>query len=341
MANTIQISNEIEAAALIERLLHEPDTIDPNSIIIKGWENFTIHLSGEKFHNSITPTVMKGFLSLQTALYKSYCIARYQDANPNRLTQEERKALELSIIVDEGSSNFILDVDEWVSKILELIGEKMSSKQIFALILISTILYFGNSAFTTWIEKEKNIKIKELESDDAFKSLKILAENHKHALEVIQDMARNNPQAREILQISQQAKRDILKSTRDADTVTINNAIEISGEAAELLAKETKEDWQSARLDGYYRLLSVDSSNTEERKARIRKLDTGEEVTALLEISEADSRALLSKAEWNFHPVYLRVIALKKDNKIKEKSARIIAVDKIDDKTIFNDRNEE
>ena len=43
-----------------------------NSIVFDGWPTLNLYLKGDKFHQSITPTVMKGLLEFQKGIYRSY-----------------------------------------------------------------------------------------------------------------------------------------------------------------------------------------------------------------------------------------------------------------------------
>lgn len=65
-----------------------------NRIIFDGWPTLNLYLQGEKFHQSITPTVMKGLLEFQKGIYRSYAAAKY-DHPAKRLSEKERDELEI------------------------------------------------------------------------------------------------------------------------------------------------------------------------------------------------------------------------------------------------------
>ena len=92
----ITIRSEQDAAALLERYFdNEIDQSTPLSIQFDGWPVLTMRLEGEGFDQSITPSVMKGFIELQSAIYKAVAIERYGPGG--RLSQAERDELEFKI----------------------------------------------------------------------------------------------------------------------------------------------------------------------------------------------------------------------------------------------------
>ncbi|WP_334469925.1 hypothetical protein [Arsenophonus sp. PmNCSU2021_1] len=80
----------------------------PNNIKLDGWPNLAFKLTGEKFQSSITPSVMKGFVKMQSQVNKVYATLKYND--PEKiLSQEERQSIEIIVTVDSGSS--IINID--------------------------------------------------------------------------------------------------------------------------------------------------------------------------------------------------------------------------------------
>ncbi|WP_043974630.1 hypothetical protein, partial [Acinetobacter sp. NBRC 110496] len=71
------ISNEIDAIKLLEKILDDKINIENLNIVVKDFTPFNLHVSGEKYHQTITSSVMKGFLEMQSAIYKTYSLIRY------------------------------------------------------------------------------------------------------------------------------------------------------------------------------------------------------------------------------------------------------------------------
>lgn len=344
----IVISNEESAIALLDRIIKNPKTIDLSNIKIQGWDDFTIHIHGEKFNNSITPSVMRGIISLQQAIYEAYAIARYQDKNINRLTHEEKSRLELTVVVTQGSSILSIDVNEIASSALEQALANMSSEQVFGLLLFAIVCYFGKTIWVRHIEKAQNDKTAEEETsrqkilaDAMIEQTKILSQSNETTIKTLQKFAEIHPQAQQIQDRAYETRNKLIRSLKYADRAEINQSVAITGDAAEFYTTRTMDEWTPIRMDGAYRVLNVNSSNTRQRKVTLRNLSTGNQLTASLEDSNIKKEHLefLGVAEWNLHPAHLKIKAKMKGDEIKD--AQIIDIDKVDRSIIFDDEQDE
>lgn len=340
--NTLIISDEQSAVLLLEQLLQDDIDIDFSSVQFKGWGDFTIRLTGEKFDNSLTPTVMRGIIELQQALYRSYALAVYNDENPNRLTKQERQQLELRVEVKKGSSLINIDVDQAIGEILTAAVSKMSSGHLLAAIILIGILFFGKTVWVRHIEKSQAIKEKELENDNMRavleqmnKQTQILQEGNQKTLDVLEKAIKEIPQSSQLHHIANQAQHELLRSTKYADTVNIDQAVEMTGESAEYFTQSARKTWQNVRLDGKYRLLKVDSTNVRERKVHLENVTTKDVFWATLTDESMDKKHInnLSNAEWSLHPVGLQIAAKSLDGKLKD--AQIIGVEQVDTSISF------
>lgn len=316
--------------------------------MILAWFNskvggdFTIRLTGEKFDNSLTPTVMRGIIELQQALYRSYALAVYGDDNPNRLTKQERQQLELRVEIKKGSSLININVDQAISDILTAAVSKMSSGHLLAAILLIGILFFGRTVWVRHIEKSQAIKEKELENDNMRavleqmnKQTQILQETNQKTLDVLEKTVAQLPQVNQLHLIANQAQHELLRSVKYADTVNIDHAIEMTGESAEYFTQSERKAWQNVRLDGKYRLLKVDSTNVRERKVHLENVATKDVFWATLTDESMEKKHInnLSNAEWSLHPVGLQIVAKSLDGKLKD--AQIIGVEQVDTSISF------
>lgn len=135
----ILIRTEQEAYDVLELALN--DQLQPfGAIVFDGWPTLSLHLTGEKFHQSITPTVMRALLEFQKGIYRSYAAAKY-DSPAKRLTEAEKDALEVRIDVKDGSSGFEINFPEVAVKLVEQIGGKMDPTQLLIAIVSIAVLY--------------------------------------------------------------------------------------------------------------------------------------------------------------------------------------------------------
>ncbi len=338
--NKIVISNEEDALNFLEKYIDDVKSIE--EVSIKNWENFHIHLVGEKYHQSITPSVMRGIIELQQAIYEAYAISRYNQKNVNRLTNDEKKLLELQVKVNDGSSELEIDINAVFNTLIEATAGKMSSGESLFLFVFAISAYFSYSAWKSWLENRTAMKEKEIDANQQTAVVNNSLNAVNNAVHTLEKIADNHANAREIYHRSNEVKTKLLRSTRFAENVDLfHDDISMSGEEIENITRNNPEEWQVVRLDGTYRLLKVDSSSTLIRKVKIKNIDTNIEILAKLEDNTLDHKNLdlLSTAEWEHHPAELKLKAKRKNGIIKE--AEIISIERIDESITFDDSVED
>ena len=335
--NQILISDELDAIKFFESYLENPELINPNSVLVEGWDVFRIHLTGEKFHNSITPSVMKGIIDLQQSLYEAFALAVYNDKNISKLTIAQKKHLEIQVVITEGSTNLDIDINALFTAFVNETVGKMTSTQAMVLFVFFIVTYFGHAAWKSWMDKKQAIAEKQIDSETQKHLVDSLSDNNERIVNVLEKVAISNEKAKVIYVQSDETRNKLIRSTRYADDVNIDNVAEITGQDAEELTRQPRLGWEVVRLDGRYRLLSVNSSSTLERKVKIRNLETGREITASLEDNTLDRQHLqrLGSAEWGLHPATLKVKAKMKLDQVKD--AVIMSVDNIEEDIRFDD----
>lgn len=224
----------------------------------------------------------------------------------------------------------------------------MSSEQVFGLLLFAIVCYFGKTIWVRHIEKAQNDKTAEEETsrqkilaDAMIEQTKILSQSNETTIKTLQKFAEIHPQAQQIQDRAYETRNKLIRSLKYADRAEINQSVAITGDAAEFYTTRTMDEWTPIRMDGAYRVLNVNSSNTRQRKVTLRNLSTGNQLTASLEDSNIKKEHLefLGVAEWNLHPAHLKIKAKMKGYEIKD--AQIIDIDKVDRSIIFDDEQDE
>lgn len=140
------------------------------------FKQISIHLKGEGYDSTINSNLMRGLLNLQNTIYRLYSIQVY--GGIQKLTQAERKSLELTIKVYEGSSK----LDVFLEKILEVF-HKLTPKQIIATVSILTLGYVIGGIGTTFLDNQKEIDLMKIEVADDESNRKALIETFKLAFD--------------------------------------------------------------------------------------------------------------------------------------------------------------
>lgn len=134
MENTITINSLDDVVFTLQDLLQSSDTESPYRISIQNLPDFKLYLKGDKFDNSITPSIMQGIIELQKCIYRAYMLARYGNDSLKPLSNYERNALELKVVVNPGSADVFIKLLETFDKMFGLM-DGMESRRKFIIIL--------------------------------------------------------------------------------------------------------------------------------------------------------------------------------------------------------------
>ncbi|NNP68932.1 hypothetical protein [Acinetobacter sp. Ac_5812] len=335
--NEIIISNELEAVNLLEKILNNQIDTAHINLKVEKFTLFNMHVSGEQFHQTITTSVMKGFLEMQSAIYKSYSLIRYNDEVPNKLTQFDREDLELEVKVIDGTSGFEVDWDKLLNNLIDKTFGRMEGKHILVAVLSAIILYAGHSFYQTYISSQTEIrkleleqKAKEQESKERLETIKTLQEPSNKALEILEKAVLEEPKVKTMQNDARKVTESMVKSVRNADNIEFQHAVSFSGAAAKEITSSNRSKWEAIRIDGFYQIIHVDSSNAANRKIKIKNIETGQELTAVLENDSLDQKNLnlIKNAEWGYSNIYLKIRALTLNGNFK--NAEIVGAAKLE-----------
>lgn len=307
----IVIRSEEDAYALLQRALDKE--LEPyNSIIFDGWPTLNLYLQGEKFHQSLTPTVMKGLLEFQKGIYRSYAAAKY-DSPAKRLSDQERTDLEIRVDINEGSSDLEINFQELATKLFEQMVGKMDPRDIAITIVIIAVLYFGSSSYRSFLENRKEARIKEISDETqraTLDALKYTSEQETKRAQIIADLAKENNKVNNIAQIAFDAQTDVVKAMAAGNSAKVEG-IELEPNIAELLTQNTRRKSGDVRLDGIYRLIKLDWTDPSKFKVKVFNTITGIYLDAEVQDDSLTGKykEALREAEWSRSPVELQINA--------------------------------
>lgn len=330
MEQEIVITNESDAYDLLNKI-NEGLKLDHTNIRFEGWPKLKIHLVGSKYDQTITPTMMRGFLELQHAIYRSYTLSTYNSPNTRLLKKEEKDSLEIQVRVSDGSSNYEIDLQEIFIKFIETTGGKMDSLHIVTTVISIAVLFFGTSAVKSYLENRKDIREKELKSEEQraqIEALKFVSEQETERTKIMSRIIERMPQIRNIENSAHDIQTTIIRSFSSAEAAEFQD-VSISPEAANILTANARRRSQDIRLDGQFKILRVDSTDLTEFKVRIKNVISGDVLDATVQDSSLDQRnkPILQEAEWSRTPVELKINAKLLQGEIR--NAIIIGVERV------------
>lgn len=166
------IVSESKALDFLKELLR-PETViefDPQDIpqIIAhlNWATIDFNIEEVPANASITPTVMSAYQDIQTSFYQVAAIIEHGIANTNKLSLEDKKNLELYVIIKEGSSKQATPLDSILANVVAKAVGKMNGKQTLILLITCACLWAGYESFKIHLESERAIKLAEITSQE-------------------------------------------------------------------------------------------------------------------------------------------------------------------------------
>lgn len=317
----IKITSEDQVYELIESLKEKKFSIEGKELEFSGWPTLTMHLQGAGFDSTITPSLMKAFLDLQSGLYRSYAIARYNSPKITILSKEEKEALEIKVKVQPGSSIFSVDMQQLLEKLCHDLVGKMDPTQIIILVLGAGLIWAGQSVFKKYLDDRAQTRQAEIKSEEQrslIEHLKFSQEQETERAKVMASIIQESPRLHTISNYAEAAKAELIKRSASADTLEIFGT-ELDTEVASELVKNSRNKSEDIRLDGMYRILNVDSSNPEAFKVKLKSLDSGDEFLARVQDRTLEKRHLdaLQKGEWLRKAVKLQINAKLLNEEIK------------------------
>ncbi|TNH04505.1 hypothetical protein FHQ26_01500 [Testudinibacter sp. TR-2022] len=297
--SAIIIQNEQDAYDLLRKLYHEEvGDVSQLNLEFSGWPQINVRLTGENYKSTITPSIMKAFLKLQDGLYQAYAVALY--GKNKRLSDQEKQSLELVIKVGTGSSKF--DDNEninWTSLFGRLI-DKMPSKYLLIALLTGIIMYFGESYQHNYYENlkhERETQVKSEHEKNLLDAMKLQSELSREAIKentaLVKQVLDFYPLLQEVAIKVNETKEEFLKQAANtgADSIELQGT-KLSGEQAKILGNKprTISELEPIKLDGMYRILTVNTEVKSGFKVKIRNEISGIELLAEVKDTTFDSK---------------------------------------------------
>ncbi|MNE51935.1 hypothetical protein D3C80_1465880 [compost metagenome] len=138
-------------------------------------------------------------------------------------------------------------------------------------------------------------------------------------LEMLTRLMIKQPTLEQVGRQAYDTQTEMLKGFSVAEEATVAG-LTVTGEVAHELTTNARRKAAEKRLDGYYRILRVDSSNPDEFKVKVRKHKGGLEFEAIVEDESlnAERKSVLQHAEWERTVVFLHINAKVLDDDIKQ-----------------------
>jgi hypothetical protein len=278
-----------------------------------GWPSLELLIKGDKFNQSITPSVMRGLLEFQRGIYKAYAVAKYGES-AKRLTEEEREQLEIKVDVRSGSSQLGINFNQIAIHIVDQLTEALTPGETIFLVVFISLLFFGNSAYKNYLEDRRKTRAEDARSDaqkQLLEAQKFQTEQETKRTEIIASIAKDSIRNMQIVESSHDAQHGILKSLAAGTESRLGDEIALSQTLSKALAANPRKAAKEVRLDGSYRITRIDWSGIGSFRVRVEGVDNGLNLDADVQDDSLDGKhkEAIKAAEWSRQPVWLQVNA--------------------------------
>lgn len=122
----------------LQRDSAESGTDMPIDLDFHGWPYLHINVKGEKFHSSLTSSMVCGLASMHESFQRAYALAKYGTPNLQRLTNEDKQSLDVIFKIKEGSTDSETDWSGTINQFLAFLTgafEDMTGVQKMTIVL--------------------------------------------------------------------------------------------------------------------------------------------------------------------------------------------------------------
>ena len=212
------------------------------AIRFDGWPKSSAYVADKRLDSALTPYMMEGYVDLQRAVFRSFALLSHKQANARLLSDAEKERLELVVQVDGGSSDSEIDWTEIILRLVDGLIDKMEPTHLIILILGSGLLFASHSLLRRQLDKKKDEKIADTQTEsikEFLKALKYSQENDLERWKVMNDASNEVPELLEIQEDVDEAKLSLTRHYTKGQDAKIDG-VEISQEAGQRLTRSSR-----------------------------------------------------------------------------------------------------
>ncbi|PHM73654.1 hypothetical protein [Xenorhabdus kozodoii] len=258
----LDISSFGQFEHLVERTLNEPSfEVDVTKLNFTVFQSVKFKIQGNetKYCGGITSSLAQGISDFQTELNKVFSIIRYNTDNLQKLSAQDKKALELTFVINAGSTEIITNLTNLFKSIGEACEKIMNGmtprQKTICVLFISSVIGGGwvASKVADNIHKENMEQISAQRTAESQKTenerLIILKNGMLNAMNKTQD----NDLKEKMIDIEShgtKAYTEILKSASDADNISVSGLtnISLSNKDIQSIIKNPSEKLENSEL---------------------------------------------------------------------------------------------
>lgn len=308
---TLKISNEDDAYIILKQALNDelPDNV---KISFEGWPVLDLKIKGEDFNATIPSRILQPLIELQREVNKIYCRSRYNSEATQRLTDEERDALELIIQVNQGSTELFSQMGKIFNETIE--KSNMNGKQVATILIAVAFFYTSHSAWKEWLIHKEKIHSQELSAS--------LSDKETERLKLFTEAVNSNNDALKAIEGFDLFRSSLAKKLKPSDEIHVSHEKIISGEQAQTIVYSPAVETEIIRISGKFTITNIGFPSTfgEPYKLHVKRINDGLVLT--VEASHANISEpqieIITNAGFGIKVVNLQINAQKKNGEISK-----------------------
>lgn len=302
----IVITNEKQAFDLLEKAVKKELGDKAFTLKFERWPVLEIKLEGKGYDSTITADMAAALIEVQRAVNRTYARAVHNSANARTLKDDERQDIQFKAKVKRGSSVIEVNLGDFAEKLASMVTGKMTPEQLTITVLGIAIAGASLLAYKAFLKHRTEDK--QIEQTERTKM--VLSQEETKRLEIFGRAMKQEPVLVQVRDDFDNARVEIIRSTGDARTLTVNN-IQLDNETTRIIGNTTRTESHEVQLNGTYTIHVADLRQQDEVKLRVQRTSDGLEFLASFKDQSLhqDQIKILQDAEWNRHPVYLSINA--------------------------------
>lgn len=223
-------------------------------IVFAGWPNLHINVKGDKFHSSLTSSMVAGLTSMHESFQRAYAVTKYGTPNLQRLTNEDRQSLDIIFKIKEGSTDSDTDWSGTINNAIEFLKgafEGMTGIQkMTVLIALITALTVGGSYYLN-----QSVQSEAVAADATVQSTRIVVDGMNKAYELA-NLAKQRGEtalSREIENHGEAGKSSLIKSVAsDAERITVGQDTYTGAQLRDYTSRQSVDRERKESFDNFY-----------------------------------------------------------------------------------------
>lgn len=260
----------------------EPGADLPIDLEFRGWPNLHINVKGEKFHSSLTSSMVYGLANMHESFQRAYAMAKYGTANLQRLTNEDKQSLDIIFQIKEGSTDSETDWSGTINQFLAFLTgafEGMNGTQKMAILMTLIIALTVGGCFYAHTNSQDHIAGLNAQTQ----TTQIVSNGMTKAFELGAEVKRRGETAvsREIEAHGEDGKASLLKSVaQDAESVEVGNQKYDGAALQDYKNRQSIDRERTERFDNFYiKGISRSGMTSSELNLSVIRVSNGESFT--------------------------------------------------------------